>query len=128
MSERAYRFILGIVLMIILYLDVPLFYYGYVAVLLLEGITPWRIPMLASRWRFGVTGEPSDGEQQQTICASFEAERAMRLTFGVIMVLTFFVLPAPYWFLNWVISVFLLLSGMVNVCPLVLLYRAMGMR
>ena len=87
-----------------------------------------RVPVLYNRWRFGHAVEPTVTETSLKPRIPFAAEQAMRLTFGSVMVLTLFILPTPYWFLNWVIACFLILSGLSNVCPLVLFFRAIGFR
>ena len=53
MSERIFRIILGVTLLAILYFDIPNAIYFYLAVLIFEGITNWRVPALVSRQRYG---------------------------------------------------------------------------
>ncbi len=80
MSERVFRIILGAVLLAALYFDLRLVIYGFILVILFEGITNWRIPLLVSR----LQGAPSGVNSECTLSpgdrarVNFEAERALR--------------------------------------------------
>ena len=129
MSERAFRLFMGIVLLVLIYTDyLPLFYL-YIFILFFEGITNWRVPILVNRVRYGRDypadqPEPVAGESR----FAFEAERAMRLLFAIVMVFSIFVLPRDLWFINWIIGAFLALAGLVNFCPVVVSFRYLGFR
>ncbi|MGD8566822.1 MAG: DUF2892 domain-containing protein [Gammaproteobacteria bacterium] len=129
MSERAFRLIMGIVLLVLIYVDYMPLFYIYIFVLFFEGITNWRVPILVNRIRFG-QDYPANQPEPAVIDSrfAFEAERAMRLLFAVVMVFSIFVLPRDLWFLNWVIGAFLALAGLVNFCPVVVTFKALGFR
>lgn len=129
MSERAFRLVMGILLLILIYIDYMPFFYLYILVLLFEGITNWRVPILVNRARYG-RDYPANQPEPVTNGAryDFEAERAMRLLFAVVMVISIFVLPRDLWFINWIIGAFLTLAGLVNFCPVVVSFRHLGLR
>ena len=129
MSERTFRLILGATLLLLIYIDYTPLYYGYIGLLLFEGITNWRIPKLINRLRFGQDHIPG---RPETCCEDaklgFEAERAMRIVFAALLVPAIFVLPKELWFINWLIASFLTLAGLVNFCPTVLTLRLLGFK
>lgn len=127
MTERTYRFILGAALTLLLYFHIEPLQYVYIGVLLWEALTGFRVPLMVSRWRYGgnnyyVQRDPA------TYRFAFEAERGMRVVFAVVMILAFFVIPADYWFVSWLVAIALFLSGLVNYCPMVMMLRWIGFR
>lgn len=126
MSERTFRFILGTALLLLLYFDLHMLTYVYIGMLLFEGITNWRIPILISRLRYGKNY--TDKTLPQNYHFKFEAERGMRLVFALVLTTTFYIIPEKFWFINWLISFALFLSGMVNFCPVVFTLRRLGFR
>lgn len=128
MSEHFYRGMMGVILLLVLYIDRPELYYVYVGQLLVEGITNWRIPLLLDRLRSRQIERSGRTVPQPRTNIAFDSERAMRLFFAALMILAFYALPSPYWFLNWIIAAFLILSGLVRVCPVVLFFRSVGFR
>ena len=127
MTERTYRFVLGAVLTLLLYFHIESLQYVYVGILLWEALTGFRVPLMVSRWRYGAAYH----EPQPDPVASrfvFEAERAMRFIFVMVMIPAFFLVPADYWFISWLVAVALFLSGMVNFCPTVVMLRWIGFR
>lgn len=128
MSERVFRFILGSTLLLLLFLQQDQAIFIYIGVLLLEGITNWRIPMLVSRLRYG-----SDYNLNQTADEShgsipFQAERALRLIVAVFLIVTFVMFREQVWFFPWFIGFMLFMAGMTNICPMVMGLRWMGFR
>ncbi|MGD8572797.1 MAG: DUF2892 domain-containing protein [Gammaproteobacteria bacterium] len=129
MSERAFRLTMGIILLVLIYLDYMPLFYVYIFVLFFEGITNWRVPILVNRVRYGQDYPPSQPEPiAEHSRFHFEAERAMRLLFAVVMVFSIFVIPRELWFINWIIGAFLTLAGLVNFCPVVVSFKALGFR
>ncbi|MCI0506928.1 MAG: DUF2892 domain-containing protein [Gammaproteobacteria bacterium] len=129
MSERSYRLVLGSTLLILIYVNYPPLYYAYIGLLFFEGITNWRIPILINRLRFGqdhIIGRPALACSASAL--NFEAERAMRIVFGLILIPAIFFLPKDLWFINWIIASFLTLAGLVNFCPTVVTLRFLGFK
>lgn len=127
MTERTYRFILGVVLTLILYFHIEPLQYVYISVLLAEGLSGFRVPPMVSRWRYGTNYRDTQRDPGKFRFA-FEAERAMRLVFAALLILAFFIISADYWFLSWLVAIALFLSGLVNFCPMVMTLRWIGFR
>lgn len=127
MSERYFRLVLGAALIIILALDLSQAVYAYIAVLLFEAITNWRVPILVSRLRFGKdymdAVNPCGG-----VKIKFEAERVLRLLVALFLVLSYVVFNDYLWFLPWFIGVMLALAGITNICPMVMALRWVGFK
>jgi len=129
MSERTFRLILGATLLLLIYIDYMPLYYAFIALLLFEGITNWRIPKIINRLRYGqdhIPGRPETISEESRI--GFEAERAMRIVFAALLIPAIFFLPKELWFINWLIASFLTLAGLVNFCPTVLTLKLLGFK
>lgn len=111
--------VLGGVFLALLYIDYFPLYLAYIALLLFEGITNWRVPILVSRLRYGADYPIGKEPIFENYRWDFEAERAMRLVFGVVLIITLVLFPNELWFFNWLIPAFLTLAGLVNYCPIV---------
>lgn len=127
MSERIFRIILGSLLLAILAMDMPVLVYGYTGLVLFEGITNWRIPILVSKFRYG--------EHYMTavnacngVKLNFEAERMLRFLIALFLVLSYVVFSDALWFFPWFIGVMLLLAGLTNICPMVMTLRWIGFK
>jgi hypothetical protein len=127
MTERTYRFVLGTALVVVLYFHVEPLQYIFVALLLFEGLSGYRVPVLVSRLRYGADIHDVDSGDRTSRFA-FEAERGMRLVFAMVVASTFFLIPAEYWFVNWLVAIALYVSGLVNFCPMVIAFRWLGFR
>ena len=103
-------------------------YYAYIGILLFEGITNYRIPILISRIRYRKDVATAVEESSQKPRINFEAERAMRLVFALVLIPAILFLPKDLWFINWIIASFLTLAGLVNFCPTVVALRLIGFR
>ncbi len=127
MTERAYRFVLGTVLVIVLYFHIEPFQYAYVAILLWEGLTGYRVPVMVSRLRYGSNYQDPQRDPNEYRFV-FEAERGMRLAFATVLVATFFIIPVDYWYIGWLAAIALYVAGLVNYCPMVMMLRWVGFR
>ena len=127
MSERIFRIILGVTLLVILAMDMPMLVYGYMGLVLFEGITNWRIPILVSKARYG-----KDYMTAVNACSgakmNFEAERVLRLLIALFLALSYVVFSDVLWFFPWFIGVMLLLAGLTNICPMVMSLRWIGFK
>lgn len=128
MSERAYRFVLGAALVLLLYFDLGILIFVYIAGLLCEGISNWRIPILVSRLRYGKDFTDTHARTPGSYRFEFEAERGMRLVFASVLMVSYFILPKEFWYVNWLIGIALFLSGMVNFCPVAFSLRWFGFK
>ncbi len=128
MSERFFRIILGSLLLLLLFLGSREWVLAYIALLLFEGITNWRIPVLVSKVRYG-----ADYQQAVQACGgvstrSFEAERALRLIAAAMLYISYVILGETVWFFPWLLGVMLLIAGLTNICPMVIGLRLIGFR
>lgn len=129
MSERVFRLVMGLWLLAALYAGVPAAVYALIAMLLIEGVTNLRVPMLVSRAR-GLPGV-EDGQHTVAACGvrtAFEAERALRFIVAALLILTYVFNAGALWFFPWFIGFAMLGAGLSGVCPMVMTLRAMGLR
>ncbi len=130
MTERIFRIILGVILLATLYFDMRLAIYGFIVVLLFEGITNWRIPILVSRLNGGpMLANPectmSSGEHARI---NFEAERALRLAVAAFLIVSYVMFNKELWFFPWFIGFALFGAGLSGICPMVMGFRWLGFR
>jgi hypothetical protein len=128
MNERTFRLILGAALLLMLYLDFELGIFAYIGVLLFEGLTNWRVPILVSRVRYGADYPVADGLSPGCGRIPFDAERALRVIVAAMLVLSYVVYREQAWFFPWFIGSMLLLAGITNICPMVMALRWSGFR
>lgn len=127
MSERIYLIISGLALLIFLYLELTYMVYGYIGILVFEGITNWRLPIIISKIRYGKEYTlPQYYNEKFKI--DFEAERALRLIIASLLSLTYTLLPDAAWFLPWFIGVMLTYAGISRFCPMVMTLRWIGLK
>ena len=139
MSERSFRLLQGVHILLALYFELDVLIFAYLVVLAFEGLTNWRIPILVSRLRHAqpvaahagglqsVT-EPVATSPSRGVKFDFEAERLLRLVVFVLMITTVLIFPEAGWFFPWFIGAMLFLAGLTNICPMVLMFRYLGFR
>ena len=130
MSNRIYRLIFGITLLLALYFDQHVVIYGLVALALTEAVTNVRIPLVVSRIRNGNDGDCNEGSLGISfkVRSSFEAERAWRLAVCVMLVVSLFVYPQALWFFPWFMGFAILGAGISGVCPVFLALKWAGLK
>lgn len=128
MSERTFRLIQGIYLLTALFFEIDMMIYVFIGVFLFEAITNWRVPLIVSRLRYGSDAVKARAENQKGSRFNFEAERMLRITVDVLLVISFVLYPELLWFVPWFVAVMLLLAGITKICPMVLFYRSFGFR
>ena len=103
MTERVYRLIVGLTVLTILYFNSKMAMYAVIAIMVFEAVSNWRIPLLVSRLRQKKTagdnhaspGHPGESRFR------FEAERALRLMFAAVLVVTYIVFNEQLWLIPW---------------------------
>jgi len=125
MSERSFRLFQGFYILLALYFELDMLLYAYIGLLAFEGLTNWRIPLLVTRLRYG---KPAVDHEPTPAKYHFEAERVFRLVMFTILVFTVLVFPEPAWFFPWFIGAMLLMAGITNICPMVMMFRSLGFR
>ncbi|MBU1192903.1 MAG: hypothetical protein KKE76_14485 [Gammaproteobacteria bacterium] len=126
MTERHFRLLIGIWLVVALVMVQPLAIYVLMGVLLFEGLTNLRVPLLAAK--FSHQPQVASDEDTQPCVISFEAERALRLLIVGFLGLSLFLLPELLWWLPWFIGFALIGAGLSGICPMVQALRWIGMR
>lgn len=128
MTERTFRIILGTILLGALYFELPAVVYAYIAVLLFEGMTNWRIPILLSRFNGGMP--PSECVLSPGVDTrfQFEAERALRLVVAAFLIVSYVFFSKELWFFPWFIGFALFGAGLSGICPMVMAFRWLGFR
>lgn len=125
MTERSFRLVIGIWMILALFLAQPVAMYALMVVLLIEGVTNWRLPVLLARAR----GLPATEPETPGDCRiPFEAERALRLFVVGFLAIALFGLPDLLWWLPWFIGFALIGAGLSGICPMVQALRWVGMR
>lgn len=130
MTERAYRLIIGLSLLGILYLNFRPAMYVLIALMIFEAITNWRIPILVSRLRYGMAdaGHPAAESGSCGYRFRFEAERALRLMFSAVLLVTYVIFGQQLWLFPWFAGFALAVAGLSGICPMLLFLEKVGFR
>ena len=135
MSERIFRLIMGVLLWASLILSAiyetmtPV--YCFVGLVLFEGVTNWRIPIIISRIRYGKNYKNhvgTDACSRTIFFNKFEAERILRFIVAIFVMSSFYIAPDFIWFMPWFVAGMLILAGITNICPMVMFLRWAGLR
>jgi len=127
MTERTYLMITGLALLLFLYLELDYMVYAFISMLVIEGVTNWRLPKIIDLMRYGKNSELTSNNQSNSKI-NFEAERALRLVVAVILVATYIFFPNQAWFLPWFVGVMLTFAGISRFCPMVLALKWIGLK
>lgn len=130
MTERIYRLIVGITVLTILYFNSTMAMYVLIAVMVFEAVTNWRIPLLVSRLRQKKSAgnkHASSGHSSNSRFR-FEAERALRLLFSGVLVVTYLVFNEQLWLIPWFAGFALTVAGLSGICPMLLFFEKLGFR
>ena len=128
MTERSFRLVIGIWLVLALLAAVPFASYVLMGVLLFEAITNWRIPILWARFSHNPSASAVAPRVAVESLIPFEAERALRLIIVLFMGFSLFLAPDLLWWLPWFVAFALIGAGLSGICPMVSALRWVGMR
>ena len=120
MSDRLYRLLLGLTLLVSLYFDLHPVLLAVIVLQLLEGISNYRIPLLINRFRGG--GDGVAGANPDALIP-FDAERAWRLTLAVCLILSLLVFPEQLWWFAWFMGFAIFGAGLSGVCPMLVILQ-----
>lgn len=127
MTERWYRLVQGIYLIVALYLENDAMVYAFMVLLMLEAITNLRLPVLLLR----LSGSWDKLEyESETECYTFsiDSERLLRVVVVLFLLLSYVLFPEPVWFFPWYVGAMLLLAGITNICPMVMMFQFVGFK
>jgi len=130
MSNRSYRFIIGLMLLVTLYFDLKYVMLGIIATVVFEAITNFRIPVLVDRMKNKQNDNLYEGclgiEFKNRI--NFDAERAWRLMVGCFLTISFLIFPELLWGFSWFMAIAILGAGISGVCPMFLFLKWAGFK
>lgn len=132
MSDRSYRLLFGLTLLLALYFQIHYVVYALILLAVLEGLTNLRIPVIVARLP-GNLGGQVPMQENLTVAPSrckysFEAERALRLLMATVLFLSYVLFPKHLWFVPWFIGFALFGAGVSGVCPSLSLLKWLGFR
>jgi len=130
MSNRLYRLLFGLLLLIALYFDAYPLIYTLVGVAVFEAVTNLRVPVIVSRLRGIDAPDVTEGSLGIAFHTrtEFEAERGWRLLVATMLALSVFVFPEPLWLFPWFMGFAILGAGISGVCPMFLALKWAGLK
>jgi hypothetical protein len=127
-----FRLFIGGCILAVLCLELRPLMIGLIAVLLFEGFTNWRIPLLVSRLRYGAEAPPAIEKACWPIPAffkiNFDAERAWRFTVAIMLCITYLLFYDQAWFIPWFMGFAIFGAALSGVCPMLLSLKLLGFR
>ncbi|MEJ2059131.1 MAG: hypothetical protein P8Y64_01405 [Gammaproteobacteria bacterium] len=134
MTDRTYRLLLGALLLVLLYFNEAVLVYTVIGVLLFEGLTNLRIPLLFGLLKGPVRAAPADVTASGVAAAALpgfttvDAERVWRLVIGGMLLLTYILLYEWLWAFPWFMAFAILGAGVSGVCPVMAFIRWLGFK
>ena len=130
MTERWYRLIQGLYLLIALYIENDTMMYVFMGVLTFEALTNLRLSQLFSRMgaRKDATTLLEDDNECDLAKFSIDSERLLRIVVVIFLLLSYVLFPEPIWFFPWFVAAMLLMAGITNICPMVMMFQYIGFR
>lgn len=128
MSDRLYRLMLGALLLVALYFELPYLMYFIIAMLFFEGLSNLRLPVLLNRLRGRTQSECDLAPFRSTVRLGFEAERAWRLIVALMLLVTYAFFYDRLWFFPWFMGFAIFGAGVSGVCPVLIGVKWAGCR
>ncbi len=124
MTNRFYRGVLGLLLLVSLYFDLPVLMYALIVMLFLEGISNILVPDIINiiRRKMGMnvsSNESMPGCLMPGFVSRFGDERVWRLVVGSMLLLTYSNIDA-LWFFPWFMGFAIFGAGLSGICPVLL--------
>ena len=130
MTNRTYRLIFGLSLLLALYFEVKYVMWAIIGIAFLEGLTNFRIPKLVN----GLLNKQADDSGEGSLGIKFkenigfEAERGWRLLVATMLFLTYALFYEQVWFFPWFMAFAIFGAGVSGVCPMFLMFRWFGFK
>jgi Protein of unknown function (DUF2892) len=128
MSDRTYRLLLGALLLLVLYFDMTYVMYVLITLIVFEGVTNVRLPLLLNKMRGNSAIARNLAPIQHGSRFDFEAERAWRLIVGLMLLLTYVLFYDTLWFFPWFMGFATFGAGASGVCPMLTAVKWAGCR
>lgn len=127
MTERWYRLVQGIYLIVALYIENDAMMYGFMILLTLEALTNLRLPVVLMHFTGALDTQEEEAENE---CYTFsiDSERLLRIFVVIFLLLSYVLFPEPVWFFPWFVGAMLLLAGITNICPMVMMFQFVGFK
>jgi len=133
-TDRTYRALVGLALLIGLFLDSEPLVYSLMVIMFIEGITNFRVPMAVCKFRNCVATRINEAAVVYTPEMSnpnfrfnVDAERVWRLVVGSMLFITFHFYD-QLWFFPWFMGFAIFGAGLSGVCPVLLAIRWAGFK
>lgn len=130
MTDRTYRTILGGLLLVSLYLELDWLMYAMITMLMLEGLSNKRVPMLvcsirncAAKGGLGYV----DAELVSESRFAMESEQVWRIVVGLFLLISY-IFEEALWFYPWFLGFAIFGAGLSGVCPVLLGIRWTGFK
>ena len=129
MTERAYRLLIGILIIGFLFFQLNYAIWAIVFLMCFEALTNLRVPIVASKILYpNDIIKVTEGENQYST-VNYEAERMLRwITMLLILSGITRLTEDLLWYLPWLVGLMLLLSGITGICPMVMALRKIGFK
>lgn len=132
MTEQLFRLLAGACIIMALYFDLRQMMVGLIVLLLFEGLTNWRIPVLITRLRQGADHVMAADKMPWPIHAmfqiGFDAERAWRVTVALLLILTYLLFYRQAWFMPWFMGFAIFGAGLSGICPMLISLKLIGFK
>lgn len=132
MSERFFRLIVGALLLAFLYFELTSAIPVLIAILLFEGVSNYRIPLLITNLRHAHAGPFGDSSELMPEPLAprfgFEAERAWRLSVALMLAISVYAFNEQLWFFPWFMGFAIFGAGLSGVCPVLISLKLLGFR
>jgi len=130
MTNRTYRAVLGLSLLVVLYFDLNNVMYGIIALLFIEGATNLLVPDLLCKLRNCITHQETvyvDYSPVPNARINFDSERMWRLVVGVFLLIGYSSFETS-WFFPWFMGFAIFGAGLSGVCPVLFAIRWLGFK
>jgi len=130
MSDRVYRAMMGLALLVVLYFDLNYAMIAIIMLLFFEGLTDYRLPILVGLLRKHVLKQDYDYADPSLVDGAkynIESERVWRVVVGSFLFIGYFVIDA-LWFFPWFMGFAIFGAGLSGVCPVLLAVRWLGFK
>jgi hypothetical protein len=133
MTDSNYRTLVGVVLIVALYFHLDGVSYALIAMLLIEGLTNLRVPIVVNR----VTGRGASAKNPDEALTPFStevrfefgAERMWRLVVATMLIVSLSLSELGYfWLLPWFMGFAIFGAGLSRVCPILIAIKWAGFR
>ncbi len=129
MTERAYRLVVGILMLSFLFFRLDYAMWGLLLIMTFEGLTNLRIPIIVSKALYPDNVIRVTEGENQNCSINYDAERMLRWI--VMLLILLGVLQQTehlFWFFPWFVGLMLLLAGVTGICPMVMALRKLGLK